>query len=884
MEIQILDVDYILVNEKPIIRIFGKTINGESVCAFHEGYQPYFYAEGKGVEKFLEKETQVIRIEKVKRDVVMGYQAPRDMFKIIVKNPAKTPEIRENMKANGFVPYEADILFKYRFMNDLGINGMEWVKIKSSPATTETVKTDKKVKIEEITPMKRTEDAPLKKMAFDIECVSLKGGNVPDASKDPIILISLVFEPEFREKKSIVLSARPGKGVTLCESESDMFEKFMEIIYAYDPDIVTGYNINNFDIPYILDRMKENNIKPILGRCGQKQVTSKKFMSRYRNSMVGRVIVDSFELVKKDFSLMRYDLNTVSQKLMNEKKKDVKFSDIEILWKGNQEGFEKLVEYCRHDSVLAMNLLMKVNLVYKYVALSRISGTLLQDTLDSGETTRIENFLLREFNKEGYVFPCRPDQKDVSEREGARRNELKGGHVIEPEKKLHSSIVVLDFKSMYPSIIRTFNICPTTLIKNFMPSNPDHKPTESPSGAMFVPRDLRYGIIPRILERLMKQRSNVKKRLGKTDGVNAKRVLDAEQWALKIMANAFYGHLGYSRARIYDLGVANAVTSYGRDIIQKTKGIVEEKFGYNVVYGDTDSVMVKIPEEDMDKIKDAANKVSKDITDHLPGVIELEFEKIFKSFLPLTKKRYIAWKFEPENGGWRDSIEMKGIETVRRDWCELISDVIKEVIDLIIKKDSVKEATQYFGGVVNNLLDGKIPIQKLVITKTMTKLPINYAGMQPHIELVKKMQARSPADAPGIGDRIGYVIVKGTGLLSKRAEDPTFVVEKGLQIDSKYYIENQLLPPLERIFNSLGISKSELMGNGKQTDIMHILNEHNKKQEKGMTKEISMDKVNGFICSKCSKFYSRIPLIGVCSCGGSFRFSSLQGPVECVTN
>ncbi|MCK4497216.1 MAG: DNA polymerase elongation subunit, partial [Candidatus Aenigmarchaeota archaeon] len=568
MEIQILDVDYTLVNEKPIIRIFGKTLEGESVCAFYEGYQPYFYVEGKGVEKFLEREPQVVKIENVKRDVVMGYQAPREMCKVTIKNPAKTPDLRERLKANGFVPYEADILFRYRFMNDLGLNGMEWVKIKSSPAATETVQADKKVKISEMKPTKRIEDVPLKILALDIECAPLKKGMVPEAKKDPIILISLIFDPKFKDGKYMTLSTRVGNGVTACDSEKEMLEKFIEIIKEYDPDIITGYNINNFDIPYILERMGENNVRPVLGRCNQKQTNAKKLMARYRISMAGRIVVDSFELVKKDFSLMRYSLKFVSDKLLDEKKKDVRLSEIEKLWKGNQKEFERLVEYSRQDSVLAMNLILKLNLVYKYIALSKISGTLLQDTLNSGETTRIENFLLREFDKEGYVFPCKPDQGEVSRREGMRKKELKGGYVIEPEKNLHSNIVVFDFKSMYPSIIRTFNICPTTLIKDFMPGDPNHKSIKSPSGASFVSRELRYGIIPRILERLVKQRSSIKKKVDETEDVNVKRVLDAEQWALKIMANAFYGHMGYSRARIYDLDVANAVTSYGRDIIQ----------------------------------------------------------------------------------------------------------------------------------------------------------------------------------------------------------------------------------------------------------------------------------------------------------------------------
>jgi DNA polymerase I len=879
MDIQIFDVDYVMVDEKPIIRVFGKTVEGEAVCAFYEGYEPYFYVQGRGVEDFLKEEPQVVKIETVKRNMVMGYQAPSEIKKVTIKNPAKTPEIRDRLIANGFVPYEADILFRYRFMNDLGLKGMEWVRIKSVPTTTETVNVDKKVKIKEMVPISKKEDAPARKMALDIECSPLKAGTVPEAGKDPIIMISLVFDPVFKGSRDIIISTRPGRGVVAVESEKEMLEKLIDTINEYDPDIITGYNINNFDFPYILERMSENGIRPLMGRCTQKQVNAKKLMSRYRISMVGRVIVDSFELVKKDFSLMRYNLNTVSTKLLGESKKDVKLSEIEKLWKGDQSGFERLVEYSRQDSVLAMKLVSKLNVVDKYIALSKVSGTLLQDTLNSGETTRIENFLLREFNKEGYVFPCRPDQKEVSMREGMRKRELKGGFVIEPERGLHSNIVVLDFKSMYPTIIRTFNICPTTLIKDYMPSDMKHKPFRSPSGASFVPKELRRGIIPRILEELMSKRAIAKKKLKRAEDDNVKRLLYAEQWALKIMANAFYGHLGYSRARIYDLDLANSITSYGREIIQKTRDVIEKEFDYRVVYGDTDSVMVKLPEDDLEKIREISTHISERITEQLPGIIELEFEKVFKRFLPLTKKRYVAWKFELGADGWKDDIEMKGIETVRRDWCELVGDVMREIIDLIVKKNSVKEASEYFSDVVKKLLRGDIPLQKLVVTKTMTKLPERYAGMQPHIELVKKIRSRSPGEAPGIGDRIGYVIIKGTGLLSKRTEDPSYVIENGLQIDSRYYIENQLLPPLERIFGSLGISKSELLGNGRQTDIMKILNS----QKPTTIKELPIGQVNGFVCTKCGRFYERVPLVGSCSCGGSVLFSSSQGQAECVT-
>jgi DNA polymerase I len=876
MEIQVLDVDYVTLNEDPIVRIFGKTLDGKTVCAFYEGYRPYFYADfDPEVAKMLdpEKENQVISVEAVKRTSVMGYHGPKDFYKITLHNPARTPELRDKVKARGIRTYEADILFKYRFMNDMGIGGLKWLKLDCEPAKTGTVNADSCVRIKGMKPGKTEQDAPLRYMAVDIECVPVKRGTVPEAEKDPVVMIALGFSSPFRGKDTVVLATRPDGDVASLISEKEMLEEFVKILYEFDPDVVTGFNINNFDMPYVLERMRRNKLPSIFGRCMHKHTMARKIMARFKVSMAGRVVVDSYEIVKKDFSLVRYGLDFVAQSLLKQKKEDVRHSDIEKLWLGSHQDYEKLVSYARNDAVLALDLVLKLNLIDKYAALSKISGTLLQDTLDSGETTRIENFLLREFNKLGYILPCKPETGDVERREAAMGKDLKGGFVLEPDKKLHSFIAVFDFKSMYPSIIRTYNICPTTILKGVKMEGA----IESPLGTKFAPKEARAGIIPSILESLMDRRQVVRKSMKSAKDPYKKRLLNAEQYALKIMANAFYGHMGYARARIYDLDIANTITFTGRHTIQKTKDIIEKEMGYKVVYGDTDSVFVNVNEEDMERIRVLGDKISKHVSDQLPGFMELQFEKVFKRFLPLTKKRYMAWSFEPSAEGWNERIEMKGIETVRRDWCGLVSETTKNIIEIILKKDDPKAALKYFRGVVEDLLKRKIPIEKLVVTKSMTKMPRSYAGMQPHIELVKKMQARSQAEVPGVGDRIGYVIVKGMGLLSKRAEDPIYVMEKGLEIDSQYYIENQLLPPLERIFGALGFSKSELLGNGKQ---MFIFDAIKKQSAPEIIKEIPISEVTGFMCKRCNKHYQRIPLVGLCECGGELAFSSPQGMVE----
>ncbi len=566
---------------------------------------------------------------------------------------------------------------------------------------------------------------------------------------------------------------------------------------------------------------------------------------------------------------------------MGEEKDPVKKSDIPKYWKGNQKNYELLVSYSRKDSVLALNLLLKLKLLDKRIALANVSGTLLQDILDSGETTKIENLLLREFNKEDFILPCRPDKVEVSRRDKLRKIGLTGGYVIEPDKGLHSSVIVLDFKSMYPSIMRTYNMCPTTLIMGDDVEGSHHSPT----GARFVPENVRPGIVSEILKKLMEERGKVKKEMKDVTDPDKTRALAAKQFALKIMANAFYGHFGYPRAKVYSLDIANSITSFGRETIKKTKNYVEKEFGYKVVYGDTDSVMVKVPFEELDDLKRVGDEIAKKMTATLDGIMELEFEKAFKRFLPLTKKRYAAWYFEVQKNEWKEGMLAKGIETVRRDWCDLTSETIQRILDIILKENDVPKAVKYFKEIVTNLVAGKVPIDKLIVTKTLTKRPKLYANIQPHSELVKRIQKRTPAEAPGVGDRIGYVIIKGSDLLSRRAEDPTYITENGLPIDSRYYIENQLLPPLERIFTALSISKDDLISTVKGQTVLWDKNKlmNGINNEPKEIKSVSINDVKGLICKKCNKIYDIPPLSGLCECGNTLLFSSPKGPANSIS-
>ncbi len=846
MLVQILDVDYFLNGNKPVVRIFGKRENGQTICALVDNFRPYFYTDATPaaidkIEELREDQKMGIEYEIVEKKPAIGFAAGQKKFvKVYLSNPQEVPRLRQLIEPVSKC-YEADILFKYRFMIDNGLRGMQWVEMHGDPVTTSTVKANA-YKVRSIKPVERKENVELKYLCFDIECLPLDYKREMDPKKDPMIAIALTFIPAYKGNSSLVLVAKGanGAGVRPFAGEKEMLQGFIDIIGEYDPDIITGFNINGFDVPYLIERLRKFNLSTNIGRA-DKPLMSKKFAGSTESEVIGRTFVDVYQIIKRDVNLrfVRYNLDTIAREMLGEEKGDVKHAEMQKVW---ATDVNRLIEYARKDAVLAMRLLIEKRLLDKFFEIAKISGTLLQDSL-RGQSVRIETMVLHEFRKRNMLMPPKPTDKEMEQ----RRIEIKGATVLEPKKGIHKdSVLVLDFQSLYPSIIRTFNVSPDTLIAG-SETIPSHK---APNEATFVNKDVYVGFLPTILEDLLNSRKRVKAEMKAAKSEDEKRILDAKQHALKILANSIYGYCGYARARLYVADVANAITAYGRNNIEKTRKFIEENFpGIEVVYGDTDSVFLKVDEPDLNKAWELGTKISQLASQQTS--LQLEFEKVYKTFLILTKKRYAGWKFVKGGDRWEDKVDMKGIETVRRDWCPLVSELMNEIIATILKERDVQKAATRVKEVFKQLSGGGIPKQKLTIVKGITKSIDAYDGMLPHIELARKLRQRDPANAPKVGDRLGFVIIKGTSPLSKRAEDPEFADRHNLQVDVDYYANNQLLPPIERILGAAGVMKEEL--------VMAVT------QQKS-----ALDFFNlGIVCDGCGKSHKRVPLRGACDCGAS---------------
>jgi DNA polymerase delta subunit 1 len=289
-------------------------------------------------------------------------------------------------------------------------------------------------------------------------------------------------------------------------------------------------------------------------------------------------------------------------------------------------------------------------------------------------------------------------------------------------------------------------------------------------------------------------------------------VLDAKQLSLKVSANSVYGFTGATQGSLPCLEISASVTSYGREMIAQTAALVEEKYtvanGYAhdavVLYGDTDSVMVKFGCDTVAEAMRLGTEAAAMVSKTFPPPIKLEFEKVFCPWLLINKKRY-AGMYYCSSPDTPDRMDAKGLEIVRRDNSQLVRTVLTTCLNKVLRERDIDSATEYVKGVIRDLLNNRVDLSMLVITKSLSKSAEDYDGKQAHAELAERMRKRDAATAPNVGDRVAYVITMGAKNAKawEKAEDPIYVLENSIPIDTTYYIQQQLAQPLLRIFEPI---------------------------------------------------------------------------------
>lgn len=855
-----------------VVRMFGVTRAGNSVLCDIVGFRHYFYValpahvDEADVKPMMDNLIQrnshlkkaVFRVEIVAKRSLWEYNGPdaSSFLRITGNTPKDVQMLRSVIESDGLTTNSAqmtydNIAYELRCTIDCGVVGMSWVtlprgKYKLRSGENCTCQIVASIQFTDLVAHKTEGEwlasAPLRLLSFDIECTG-RPGIFPEAQHDAVITIACVVQvlgasrPFVRTVFTLKsCDAIVGTQVLSYEDEGEMLLGWADFVRKVDPDTIIGYNTTNFDFPYLLDRAQALGVRtfPYFGRLRDVQQTlhearfSSKAYGTSESKVVnieGRLQIDMLQYVRREYKLRSYTLNNVSARFLGEQKEDVLPSMIAELQETGPETRRRLAIYCLKDAYLPLRLLDKLMAFVNMTEMARVTGVPMSFLLSRGQQIKVISQLFRKCLEQDMLVPN-------FKQSGGSDEKYEGATVIEPLRGFYEDpIATLDFSSLYPSIMMAHNLCYTTLIasaptlsvlkcsitqyiadKGLDLGEDDY--VRTPNGDYFVKPNKQSGLLPTILQELLSARKKAKQDLKNETDPFKRAVLDGRQLALKISANSVYGFTGATVGKLPCLAISSSVTAYGRDMIEETKSFVEKHYskanGYEhdatVIYGDTDSVMVKFGTKDLS----AAMKLGEEAADRVSQIfvnpIRLEFEKVYYPYLLINKKRYagLLWT----NGEKYDKMDTKGIETVRRDNCQLVQYVVETVLQRILIDRNPPLAIEFVKQTINDLVQNRVDLSLLVISKQLSRT--DYAGKQAHSELAMRMQKRDAGSAPVLGDRVPYVIINRVSDKNyEKSEDPTYALENDLSVDTQYYLENQLKNPLQRIFEPiLGTEKT----------------------------------------------------------------------------
>lgn len=606
------------------------------------------------------------------------------------------------------------------------------------------------------------------------------------------------------------------------DSERALLGYLLAKIHKIDPDIVVGHDIFEFDLCVLLHRLAITKV-PHWSRIGRlKRTQMPKFTVKgfaERTAVCGRLICDLKISSKELIRAKSYELGPLVSQVLHVPENHLKCLTVEEVKKmfGSSASLLQLVSLTMQDALYVLRLMCELNVLPLALQITNIAGNVMSRTLLGGRSERNELLLLHAFAEKNFIVPDKQFNKanqkvsndiGIDEEEGGgnkrgkarRKPAYTGGLVLEPKRGFYDKyILLMDFNSLYPSIIQEYNICFTTVKRmnrkdeEEMPALPD--PEEEP------------GVLPTEIRKLVESRKQVKQMMKQTDlSADLKLQYDIRQKALKLTANSMYGCLGFSHSRFFARHLAALVTGKGREILLHTQDLVQ-KLNFEVIYGDTDSIMINSNCTDYDQVFKLGHKIKSEVN-KLYKLLELEIDGVFKYMLLLKKKKYAALTVTKlPNGQLVEEQELKGLDIVRRDWSQIASDCGKHIVTQILSDQGPDERIENIHSHLENLKAdleaGKINLGSLAITKMLTKNPEDYPDKKslPHVQVAIRMNSRGGKKLRQ-GDTVAYVICEDGSNLA--AVQRAYHVDElnynsSLVIDKNFYLANQIHPVVSRL-------------------------------------------------------------------------------------
>lgn len=756
----------------PVVYIYGRLEDGGTFLVRDDRQRPHFYIRTADIARA--RTQRIPQPQPADRYTFDGAEASR----IEVEVPGDVPAMRDRLHAAGIDTFEADVRFAMRYLIERGIKGgcaIEGEAVAGKNLTwifDNPVMTPAQVKVEP------------RVLSFDIET---------DAKAERLLAIS-IYAPGIDEVLIVDDAQRemPGRAIR-CDSEFEAIDRFCERVRTFDADVLTGWNIIDFDLS-VLQRIAARVRHPFeLGRdTGVIRIRKPEgYFGSGQASVPGRLVLDGIDLLRGAFVRMEdYSLDAVARDVLGEGKavKGDSRDRLGEIMHNYRHDLPAFALYARTDARLALQIVQKLDVVRLALARSELSG-MTPDRV-AASIASFDFLYLSELEHRRIVAPTvRSDDSRVHVAQ-------QGGHVLEPIAGLHRNVWVFDFKSLYPSLIRTFNIDPLSYVAN---PSPQADLIRIPGGAF----RREPAILPRMLDELFPRREAAKK-AGDEVASNA----------IKILMNSFYGVLGTPACRFYNPALANSITGTGREMLLWSKRWFEAA-GYVVLYGDTDSLFVHSGIDDaaaaLEQGRELAVKLSADIARHIddrwrvPSRLELKFEKLYsRLFLAQARnstrgasKRYAGLRYG------KDTPEFTGMEVVRSDWTALAKQVQRELYQRLFTDQSVD---RYLEDTVKRLRRGEFD-DALVYRKGLRKDAEEYtATTPPHVVAARK-------STQPLGRTISYVMTIAGAEPVDNIRHP---------IDREHYVVKQVKPVAEPVLATLRLDFDKVIGDTRQLDLLGI--------------------------------------------------------------
>lgn len=667
-------------------------------------------------------------------------------------------------------------------------------------------------------------------------CIQSEDEDIEVNSHIPGVHVGMVYHGQGQRPEATISKAL-NIDVEHEPSELDLINRLVDVVRYHDPDIITGYEVHSASWGYVIERARKKYDFDI---CEELSRTKSQSHGRFGKDadrwgfdhsssvrITGRHMFNIWRAMKSELNLLQYTMESVVFHVLHRR---IPHYSAQTLTQWHQSGKPrnvlKVVEYFVSRVQMNLEILQANDLTLRTSEQARLLGIDFASVITRGSQFKVESLMFRIAKPENFLLVS-PSRKQVGQQNALECLPL----VMEPQSDFYTSpLLVLDFQSLYPSVMIAYNYCYSTFLGRAMHWRgrdkmgfTDYKREPrllellqgkvniAPNGMMYAKQEARQSLLAKMLTEILETRVMVKNgmKADKDDKV-LQRLLNNRQLALKLIANVTYGYTSASfSGRMPCSEIADSIVQTGRETLEKAIAFIHsiERWGAEVVYGDTDSLFVYLKGRTRDQAFDIGEEIAQAVTDMNPRPIKLKFEKVYHPCVLLAKKRYVGFKYEHRTQK-EPEFDAKGIETVRRDGTPAEQKIEEKALKTLFRTADLSQVKSYFQRQCAKIMQGRVSIQDFCFAREVRLGTYSDRGQLPAGAMIStRRMVEDPRSEPQTGERVPYVVVTGapgSRLIDRCVAPQTLLHDAQLELDAEYYITKNLIPPLERIFNLVG--------------------------------------------------------------------------------